>query len=527
MAGSRMGAGRRCPASDAGKWSHHKTIQGEKMANTCIVCGQAAGSGEHVFPASLGGRRTNKNIYCTTHDNGYSSLVAELANQVDVLNAVLGVVPDHSDDVKSVLARDANSGEELRLSVKENVFTSPRVICQEPVANGLVMNMSFPNRQALNQWLAEQKANDLDVTPLQKVQERTYFLGEVHYQRRFGGPCGLGAVAYVTQTFLAQAFPELARSGDVAQFIAYTQAIAKLAQIPGGCGEPTGGPTDPRLEPARQALEAALTPWSGQAPVWWDFDPQPDATPNAFEFGHRVTVGVDAADGQIFGRFSLFSSIHFGMQFGKASAGAATRTVTVDIDPMAAHPPNDIRKIESASAIARVATPAQSTASLAGAISSGSQEAVFTELISKIEARSSDKFAAKMCAELAVYSTLSDFEAEQLIDHLIDGQAQRVLNMVKWVLQSFKPQIPPELLPTLGSAIDAMTAHDPSSANGLSPTASATLALAKGALAAQMREDIKAGRLDERRIAELMGEGPGAAVVGRAILAPIAQALGG
>ena len=75
------------------------------MANTYIVCGQAAGSGEHVFPAALGGRRINKNIYCTTHDNSYSSLVADLANQVDVLNAQLGVVPDHSNDVKSVIAQ--------------------------------------------------------------------------------------------------------------------------------------------------------------------------------------------------------------------------------------------------------------------------------------------------------------------------------------------------------------------------------------------------------------------------------------
>jgi hypothetical protein len=522
-----MGADRRRAASDAGKWSHHNKIQGEKMANTCIVCGQAAGSGEHVFPAALGGRRTNKNIYCTTHDNGYSSLVADLASQVDFLNALLGVVPDHSDDVKSVLARDANSGEELRLSVKENVFTAPRVISQEPVANGVLMNMSFPNREAMKQWLAEQKANGIDVTPLQKAQEQTYFLGEVHHQRRFGGPCGLGAVAYVTQTFLAQAFPDLARSGDVAQFIAYTQAIAKLAQIPGGCGEPKDGPADPRLEPARQAFEAALAPWSGQAPVWWDFDPQPDATPNAFEFGHRVTVGVDASDGQIFGRFSLFSSIHFGMRFGTASAGAATKTVTVDIDPMAARPPNDIKKAESASAIARVAVPAQPTAGLAAAISSQSQEAVFTELLRKIEAHSLGKAAAMMHAELADYSTLSGFEGEQLINRALEGQAQRVLNIAKWVLENFKRQLPAAQFPQLAPMIDAMTAHDPNSANGLSTMASATLGLAIGALAAQMREDIKAGRLDERRIAELMGEGPGAAVVGQVILAPIAQVLGG
>ena len=368
---------------------------------------------------------------------------------------------------------------------------------------------------------------DISTDSANGLQEQTYFLGEVHHQRRFGGPCGLGAVAYVTQTFLAQAFPDLARSVDVAQFIAYTQAIAALAQIRGGCGEPMDGPADPRLEPARQALEAALAPLGGQAPVWWDFEPQPDATPNAFEFGHRVTVGVDASDGQIFGRLSLFSSIHFGMRFGTARAGVPTKTVTVDIDPMAEHPPNDIKKVESASAIARVAAPVHPTAGLAAAISSGSQEAVFTDLMRKIEAHSLTKSASKMHAELAAYSTQSELEGEQLVNRLIDGQAQRVLNMAKWVLQGFKPRLPPELLPVLGPAIDAMTAHDPNATNGLSSMASSTLALAKGALAAQMQEDIKAGRLDERRIAELMGEGPGAAVIGQAVLAPIVQALGG
>jgi hypothetical protein len=496
------------------------------MANTCIVCGQAAGSGEHVFPAALGGRRTNKNIYCTKHDNGYSSLVSDLANQVDVLNAQLGVVPDHSDDVKSVLARDAHTGEELRLSVEQSSFTAPRIISHQQAGNGMLMNMSFPSRGAMKQWIAEQKAKGLDATPLQKAEEKMYFLGEVHHQRRFGGRCGLGAVAYVTQTFLAQAFPDLARSGDLAEFIAYTQAIAAVAQIRGGCSEPSDGPPDPKLGPALQALQAAQAPWGGKIPVWWDFDPQPDATPNAFEFGHRVTVGIDAADGQIFGRFSLFSSIHFGMRFGMAGGSIATKTVTVDIDPMAAHPPNDIKKVESASAIARVAPPAQPTAGLATAIAGKTQEAVFTDLFRRIEAHSLAKAAAKMHAELAAYSTLSSFEGDRLIGRVVDGQAQRVLNMAKWVLQNFKPRLPAESLPALGPIVDSMTAHDPNSINGLSPMASATLELAKGALVTQMREDIKAGRLDERRIAELMGEGPGAAVVGAIVLAPITQSLG-
>lgn len=496
------------------------------MATTCIVCGQKAGSGEHVFPAALGGRRINKNIYCTTHDNGYSRLIADLANQVDFLNAQLGVVPDHSKDIKSVIAQDAHTGQELMLSAKESKFTAPRVVSQQQEGNGTRMKMAFPDRESMNQWLAEQKANGYDVAIEQKAEEKTYFLDEVHFQRRFGGPCGLGAVAYVTQTFLAQALPNLARSKDVEEFISYTQAIAKVAQVSGGCGQdPDGGQPDTKLERARRDLEAALAIWGGQAPVWLDFDPQPDATPNAFEFGHRVTVGVDGADGQIFGRFSLFSSIHFAMYFGTASSPTKTKTVTIDIDPMAAHPPNDIKMTKSARAIARVSRPSVPTDGLKAAISSKEQEEVLSDLLLRIERHSLSKSAKQMHAELASYSSLPPIAGDELLRRIVDGQSQRVWNLAKWVLEHFKSKLPASALQLLGPVIDSMLAHDPSSPNGLSITANATLEIAKGALIAQMREDVRAGRLDERRIAALMGEGAGAAVVGELVLAPIVRAL--
>lgn len=497
------------------------------MANTCIVCGQAAGSGEHVFPAALGGRRTNKNIYCTKHDNGYSGLVAALAGQVDVINALLGVVPDHSNEVKSVLARDVSSGEELRVSVKQASFTAPRVLSQEQTDTGTLMNMSFPTREAMRTWLAEQEAKGVKVTPLRKAEERPFYLGEVHHQRQFGGPFGLGAVGYVSQTFLAQAFPELARSGALAEFIGYTQSVAALAQMPGARGEVAEGLLDPKLKLAQETLEAALAPWGGQAPVWWDFEPQPNATPNQFDFGHRVTVGVDALDGQIFGRFALFSSLHFSVLFGKASAGVVSRTVTVDIDPMAAHPPNDIAKTEVAEATARVTRPGEATASLATAIADKSQAAVFNDLFQRIQAHSLSKTAEAIHTALAIYPTLSEFEGDQLLARVIDGQAQRILNMTTFVLERFKATLPSDLPSAFGAGIDGMTAYDPSSSNGLSTMATAILELAKGALISQMRDDLKNNLLDRRRIEQLMGEGPGAAVVGAAVLAPITQVLGG
>jgi hypothetical protein len=66
------------------------------MAKDCVICGKPAGSKEHVFPAALGGRRTNKGIYCGTHNNGYSPLAAALSAQLKAINALLGVRGDHA-----------------------------------------------------------------------------------------------------------------------------------------------------------------------------------------------------------------------------------------------------------------------------------------------------------------------------------------------------------------------------------------------------------------------------------------------
>ena len=313
----------------------------------------------------------------------------------------------------------------------------------------------------------------------------------------------------------------------MAEFIGYTQSVAALAQMPGARGEVAEGLLDPKLKLAQETLEAALAPWGGQAPVWWDFEPQPNATPNQFDFGHRVTVGVDALDGQIFGRFALFSSLHFSVLFGKASAGVVSRTVTVDIDPMAAHPPNDIAKTEVAEATARVTRPGEATASLATAIADKSQAAVFNDLFQRIQAHSLSKTAEAIHTALAIYPTLSEFEGDQLLARVIDGQAQRILNMTTFVLERFKATLPSDLPSAFGAGIDGMTAYDPSSSNGLSTMATAILELAKGALISQMRDDLKNNLLDRRRIEQLMGEGPGAAVVGAAVLAPITQVLGG
>ncbi len=67
------------------------------MAKTCIICGGRTGSREHIFPAALGGRRTNKGIYCGKHNNAYSGLASIISEELSFFNAQLGVIGDHAD----------------------------------------------------------------------------------------------------------------------------------------------------------------------------------------------------------------------------------------------------------------------------------------------------------------------------------------------------------------------------------------------------------------------------------------------
>jgi hypothetical protein len=135
------------------------------MSRTCIVCGKRAGSAEHVFPAALGGRRTNKGIYCGKHNNGFSGLAAEIASQLKPINALLVVRPDHSKK-----AEPFN-------------YTSPE-------GEGLVIFDGSVTRASSNAPPSED---------------------DHHIHLMFGGPDGLKAIAYIALTFFAHHFPDHAR----------------------------------------------------------------------------------------------------------------------------------------------------------------------------------------------------------------------------------------------------------------------------------------------------------------------------
>ncbi|HDS6501450.1 TPA: hypothetical protein QH250_000166 [Enterobacter asburiae] len=488
------------------------------MAKTCIVCGKTAGSGEHVFPASLGGRRINSGIYCSNHDNSYSGLVSEIANQLDFINAHLGVRPDRSKHPKTAYAVHELTGETVSFSVKGWSFTKPRIISRSKVGEHEQVHMGFPDQQSVKTFITEMEAKGYKFSPLSSPIQRPYISNAFYHNRTFGGPCGLGAIAYIAQTFFAQEFPEIARTEALSNFIHYTQAIAKIAYLGGNEQKPN---ECEKLSQARQELAMALEPFEGKAPVWWDFTPAIEIRSNNFDFGHRITVGIDSTDGQIYGRVALFSTLTFSVCFGKAPRGSITREVNVDINPLANHPPHDSIKTEVFYAPGRVYVPDNMTEQLASAISTGAQQRLFEDLMHRLQEHQLLKLAESMSVALAECAAMSSTEARQLLGEVLDQQLQAIWNLVTFFVKGLKDEMVKGGMEPIVTLLNLMIAPDIKSVSGLSPLAEVALLSAKAALLTQMEQDYVAGVLDEKRIADLLGRGPGLYVVGQEAISPL------
>jgi hypothetical protein len=185
----------------------------------CIICGGRAGSREHIFPAALGGRRTNKGIYCGTHNEGFSPLAAVLSSQLTAINALLGVRPDHDDEPRQLTAINPSDGQAYLVSALKVEMARPKVVNDTTVDGVRRIEAQFSSERQLQQWLEEQRAAGFEM----KVQRRqppqtAYFTEPYRVNLKLGGLEGLRAIGYIALTFFANYFPKIARHSALTAF---------------------------------------------------------------------------------------------------------------------------------------------------------------------------------------------------------------------------------------------------------------------------------------------------------------------
>jgi hypothetical protein len=457
------------------------------MAKTCIICGGATGSREHIFPAALGGRRTNKGIYCGTHNGAYSGLASTIKNQLALFNAQLGVIGDHADERTSVTMTDVASGEPIELDHVETRFKGPPRISETVVEGQKVTQARFSSQKEADDWISAQRAKGISVQIVGKPTKATYHLGTAHIQLKLGGTTeGMQAIGYIAQTFLAHYFPDIARLPELRAFKDYTL----LNQ--------------------------------GDGLVWWDFEPPDDLPPNKFQFGHRIVVGQNATHGSVYARVSLFSALNFAVLLGSVTTDSS-RAVITDMNPLAQSPPDDIYTWSESAAKSAVSKPKELSASLSSAIESGKAQGCLNELMRRISDFQLEAAARTILEKTSDAATTSQPDRERLFAQLVASRSQRVLQLIQSAAKDCKARASTPIEHAIADGLERASALDPNSANGLTVEATRALAIASAALAKRMREDFEAGLLDLDRLKMLIGGGPGMHVVAAAI----AEALTG
>lgn len=415
------------------------------MPKPCIICDKPAGSREHVFPASLGGRRTNKQIYCGKHNEAFSPLAATIAGQLKVINALLSVRPDHS-------AAPAPHFHTTRAGRVMRIF------------NGEVRSVDLPTGASAE--------ND----PI---------------QLSLGGTDGLRAIAYIAMTFFAHHFQDWVRGNNLV-------AIKEFVR---------GAPTNEF--------------------VWWesaDFTAALQANP--FPFGHTIRVGARADAGSAAAVISLFGSLTFGIDLGPI-VNAPDRTVTIFVDPHAEHPPNDIVEIAVDEPLV-LSKPEPLQEHLMAAVQTGTGEKAFRGLFERIERWTFDRTTMPVLAVLNAARGNRDRLSDAIYRWLADD-AGRVFSLMEHVTADFRRRAGPSPDPVAAALVTAMVgqvAEDRQRQSGLTELAEGALGLCVIAISQALTREISKQPATLDLLWRYLKTGEGAAIVGRAMLDPVVEALG-
>lgn len=457
-------------------------VQEFALAKTCLVCGEKAGSAEHIFPAALGGRRTNRGIYCEDHNNGYSPLAARLAQQLEFFNAQLGVLHDRTRKVRPARMTEVVSGQELLLTGGGLGFAPP-----DDIAPG-EHTMPFSSMAEAKAWAERQRAKGREVEIGGAGTPSTYHPGTSRAKIELGGPEGLRAVGYVGQTFMAHAFPDMARAVGLQPFVKNTYE------------------------------------GSGETRVWWDFDRAKFEPASPFEFGHRIVVGFDAEAKLAHGRVSLFGAFDFAMIFGPVDAAQSVARI-FDIDPLAERAPADLCEKDVIAAPTAPTPPADAAKALRHELESGGAAGRVSELQRRIQDRERTRAAARLLTQV---DAIRDAEAAARITAfklLVGKERQRIWSMLRTILSEFEQSDAGAEVKSLGLDPSSLGRPDPSAPDGLSDTGRRALDLACDAMAQQFQADFESGSLTQERIRTLIADGEGHAIVLRAALALIIPGL--
>jgi hypothetical protein len=215
---------------------------------------------------------------------------------------------------------------------------------------------------------------------------------------------------------------------------------------------------------------------------------------------------------------SLFSALTFAMELGEVESGVDATAVT-HIDPMADHPPNDIIESRHAGVLLTVRKPDDVTAYLREMVEKGVGNQRLCALVAKIMEFNAERDVKPLFEKLDGARTASAVDYRKIASEIVDGQGQRVLNLMQRFAKEIAAGKAGGQAVFLSGAFARLVEADLASASGVTRLTEDALARSKAALVDEIC--LQSRGLTLEKLLMLFIGGPGMGVVGKTMLAMV------
>jgi hypothetical protein len=442
-----------------------------------------------VFPAAFGGRRTNRGIYCETHNNAFGRHVAKLLNALDIANAIIGVIPDRHKEIRPA-AVQLEDGERYLFSKDEAKIAPPPSLRETPELVGKRVQLKFADQAQADKWIAEQKKAGFQVAAEPAGPVRTQiFTQPLHAARHLGDEAFMRGLLYLALTFLAHGYPELARSSG----------LAKARDIV------------EKDEPVEDRV------------LWEPPGAMTQLHANPFAYGHTVVIGPISETKRVGALVSFYGAIQLGIDLGELADNCCLDRITTHIDPLAEKPPHDFCTVREANKSLALSTAEESRKYLHQLRTEQSINPLLAVLQS-----AGDEELSRTCEallpELTALTAMSPSLRSHRIMELLTSHDQRIFNLLRKGIQGLSESAA-DLPEPIRVILKSFIAANDGAPRGLAPTSEAALQIAKAGLADAVLDELNNDSLDAKSLAALLGGGKGVSVVLRTLTNIIANSL--
>ncbi|MFT0866293.1 hypothetical protein [Pseudomonas sp. CAM1A] len=458
----------------------------------CIICGEPAKSNEHIFPAALGGRRTNRGIYCHDHNLGFGKLVARLETQLAMMNGALEVRPDRKDKAKPYFFMDGDT--RYRMAGSNIDIDMPPPLDLASVGASTEVKLAVPSLDVAKRWVEANQTDKIKIDLKQTGAPQTHYRTEGNrIQLRFGGCDFLQAVGYLAMTFFAHSFPDAARHEGLKSF----------------------------KEMLQRDLEDDKANWE-QELVWWDGREASSVVgDNPYDFGHTLAVGVCDVTSRAYAYVSFFSCLGFGVDLGPVEYSGDKKTVCTFINPLADRAGDSVTEVPQTIFNTEIGKPG---VSLYDMIHSGAASRAVGRFQQKLHARHTETIVADILSRVPPQPVAS-FEGFEQFMVITQEYGQSLLNLLRKVVDGLAPKfVDHEPAPQV---LRSLIAKDESRHNGLTPIAWQVLQLTMKLVALQMHRAHTDGALDSQKVSGLFFGDQGLELITRDVIQPILLARPG